>query len=468
MKDLAARAALHAGLWLLAFAGLVMLLRRPYFAASAILALQGLVVAVSQAKERVLREPLVFADLGLFSQALRHPRLYLPYFGYWRAAGAAAGLLLLIAFGLRLETPRSIAWFTHGGLLGLAAALLALGTTLAARALTLDPRADTRRFGLLGAMWLYALEGKKAAPSLSPGGAPFAHLKGRNGAGPHVVVVQSESFFDARRLFAGAAPEVLHRFDALAAEGECGRLEVPVWGAYTMRTEFAFLSGIANARLGVHRFNPYARFARAGVPTLASWLRARGYRTACVHPYAGSFFGRDRIFPALGFDAFLDAAHFAGARRAGPYVADDEIAAKLIALLAQPGPPWFLFAITMENHGPLHLEAARGADTAALYRRAPPPGLDDLTVYLRHLANADRMLDKLAAALRQCGDGVLCFYGDHVPGLPEVYRALAFDDPRTDYLVWRAGQRLGARADRAVESLGLRVLEAAGLASAPA
>ena len=31
-------------------------------------------------------------------------------------------------------------------------------------------------------------------------------------------------------------------YDRLAGEGESGRLEVTVWGAYTMRTEFAFLS----------------------------------------------------------------------------------------------------------------------------------------------------------------------------------------------------------------------------------
>jgi phosphoglycerol transferase MdoB-like AlkP superfamily enzyme len=468
MPSLAARAALHAGLWLIAFAAFAALLRRPLVAAACVLAVHALLMAVSRAKARVLREPLVFADLGLFSQAIRHPRLYLPYFGYWRAGAAAAAFALSMALALRLEPPRALGAGAYGALLLFGIAFLAAGTRIADRWLTLEPRADMRRFGLLGALWLYALRARKGSDPISFEGAPFVNANEKAGVRPSIVVVQSESFFDARRLFEGVAPGVLEHFDALAAEGESGRLEVPVWGAYTMRTEFAFLSGIANARLGVQRFNPYARLARAGAPTVASWLRALGYRTACVHPYAGSFFGRDRIFPRLGFDAFFDAAHFAGARHAGPYVADEALAEKVLELLAQPGPPWFVFAITMENHGPLHLERAIATDMA-LYRRPPPAGFDELTVYLRHLRNADRMLQRLAQGLRARGEGTLCFYGDHVPGMPQVYRALGYEDPRTDYLVWRAAERLdGATADRPVESLALRVLEAAGLPSARA
>jgi len=91
--------------------------------------------------------------------------------------------------------------------------------------------------------------------------------------------VQSESFFDPRLLHRGIADGVLGNYDALRAAGASGRLAVPGWGAYTMRTEFAFLSGIGANRLGVHRFNPYRRFARQPISTLAWYLRTIGYRT---------------------------------------------------------------------------------------------------------------------------------------------------------------------------------------------
>ena len=184
----------------------------------------------------------------------------------------------------------------------------------------------------------------------------------------------------------------------------------------------------------MHRFNPYRRFARSGVATIASALKARGYRTLCIHPYPASFFARDRVFPELGFDEFVDLGYFAAAERQGPYVADAEVTRRIVAAL---GPRMFVFAITMENHGPYHLE-----------------GDDELAVYLGHLRNADRMIAEVCGAMRE---GVFCLYGDHVPGLPRAY-----DDPRTDYLIWSNKGMTPRRVDREAHRLGARLLEVAG------
>lgn len=442
---MAARLALHAGLWGLAFSLLAAALGRPLFALALVACGQALVLAVSAAKARYLREPLVYADLALFSQALRFPRLYLPYFGLARAVGIAGFFVIVITTGLWLEPTGAMprAWW----LLGLipAALLIAAGSALARPQLT---AADIERFGVTAAMWLHARAEREPLPALQ---TPFARLRLREERKPHIVAVQSESFFDARRLHAQVPRDVLREYDRLAGEGESGRLEVTVWGAYTMRTEFAFLSGIAEPALGVHRFNPYRRLALAGIDTLASALRTHGYRTLCLHPYPAQFFGRHRVFPRLGFDEFVDIAGFGGAARAGPYVADAAVTERIQAALAAARSPLFVFAITMENHGPLHLE-----------------GPDELAVYLRHLRNADAMLGALAAGLDRQGDGVVCFYGDHVPGLPAVYRAHGYEDPRTDYLLWSARDRKALRIDRPVERLGLRLLERAGLAAASA
>src|SRR6185436_5640287 len=85
-----ARLAIQAGLWLLVYAAAFALVRRVLLAAGFVIALQVVLVAVNAAKHRFLREPLVYADLALFSQLFRHPNLYLPYFGWGRAAALAA------------------------------------------------------------------------------------------------------------------------------------------------------------------------------------------------------------------------------------------------------------------------------------------------------------------------------------------------------------------------------------------
>jgi hypothetical protein len=438
--------ALHAGLFLLAFLLLAALCRRPFLAAGLALAAHVLVLVVDDAKRRALREPMLFSDYGLFSQALRHPRLYLPYLRPWPVLFAVCALTAVLVASMLLEAP-GIPWQSWALLLCAALGLIWAGGRRARTGLALDPERDVARFGLLGSGLLYWIAERAPLAPLAP---PALAIRAAPERRPDIVVIECESFFDARRLHARVQADVLRNFDDLCAQGESGRLTVPAWGANTMRTEFAFLSGIAPENLGVHRFNPYRRFARRPVPTVASLLRGAGYRTVCLHPYPASFFGRDRVFPQLGFDEFIDLALFGYTPRDGPYVADAAVARKVAEQLRNDAQPLFVFAITMENHGPQHLEAG--------------PGGDALAVYLRHLRNSDAMLGAVAGTLHSRERAsVLCLFGDHVPSLPSVYDAAGFDDPRTDYLVWAPPGRPLGREDLHVEALGERVLRTAGL-----
>ena len=93
--------------------------------------------------------------------------------------------------------------------------------------------------------------------------------------GGPVVLVQAESFFDPARLDPGLGG-LLPAYEGLrAAAALRGRLLVPAWGANTVRTEFAVLTGLSEAALGLDRFNPYDAFATASGPALPSLARAR-------------------------------------------------------------------------------------------------------------------------------------------------------------------------------------------------
>lgn len=471
---LAASWLVQAGLVTALFALLLALTRRPGFAAALTLASQLLLVLVNNAKFKALREPFVFTDFGLFSQALRHPRLYLPFLGVLPAGIGLLGFALALYLGLALEASllqrlggRGFL-FALGGLLLAALGAIALGSRLLpAPSLAIED--DLRRVGLLPSLWLYLLAEQRhdpGHPQHPARQAPGLVLNARApGDLPHLLVVQSESFFDVRRLYPDIEPRLLDHFDRLCDQALAhGPLRVPAWGANTMRTEFAFLSGLADDVLGVHRFNPFRRFAHHPWPSLAAALRDAGYRTVCIHPHPAAFFSRDRVYPQLGFDEFLDIRAFAAAERCGPYVSDAAVTDKLREVLAEADRPTLVFAITMENHGPLHLERVAAGDEQRLYATPPPAGFDDLTIYLRHLANADRMLGELATLCRETGrDALLCFYGDHVPSMPRVYAARDFHDGRSDYLIWRFGGPPGPTAPLAAEQLGRRLLQLAGL-----
>jgi hypothetical protein len=465
---------LHAALLTLAFCAELLVFRRPWFAASQMLVLQGVVLSVSAVKNRALQEPFVFQDVEYFVDMLRHPRLYLPFFGMLKLTLILVAVAFMIGLSLQLEPSlldRMVtADFAEGWLLltTSAAALLWLSTRRPFAA-SFDAKDDRRRFGLSASLAAYAIAEK--LPLALPD--RFAHLAASAPATtlPDIVVVQSESFFDARRLWPGVSDEVYAAFDAMRRQAvRHGLLEVPAIGANTVRTEFAFLSGLRENALGVHRFNPYRRLPWFGVRTLAHRLRDAGYRTVCIHPYEAAFYRRDEVFPRLGFDEFIDVRAFGPDDHAGPFVGDVALAARVNELLSMPTrQPLFVFAITMENHGPLHLEHLDVDELECLFRESPPEGFEDLGVYLRHARNAGLMMTTLRDGLAaQSRPGVLGWYGDHVPILPAIYARTRFNDARTDYFIWRTQDSAGpaAVADATAADLAEAVLQAAGITAA--
>ncbi|WP_090805897.1 LTA synthase family protein [Paraburkholderia tuberum] len=444
-------------------AGCIALTGRPLFSMGVAFVLIGLLAVVGNAKYASLREPLVFSDLSLFSQVFSHPRLYLPFLGFGKliivlvGIGAAAGAFIA-------ERPVALRqrWAEAVVALICLPVCIALSRRLP---LTLQPFSDQRRFGFFSASAAYLINGLSSAQrrafTRAEGNSPFS--VGRPDVHPDVIVIQSESYFDARRLGECVSGEPYAHFDRAKRESfEQGELSVPAWGANTMRSEFAMLTGLTSVELGYARFYPYM-FVRRACASLAGYFRRGGYRTVALHPYHANFFGRRRAFAHMHFDRFLDIEHFESASRVGPYVGDLAVADKLIALLqASDDKPLFAFAITMENHGPLHLETVSPGESSSRHTLGDDARWLDLTAYLRHVENADAMIGRLTDYLRgRNRPTVLCFYGDHVPAMSSVFDALETEPTNSDYFIWRNfGSDIGKRRDVGVETLGSTIQRA--------
>lgn len=468
--------ALHIGLWLLLFAFELALFQRPWFAVANVLALQLLIVLVSNAKYHSLREPFICQDFEYFTDALKHPRLYLPFFGLGKALLAAIGYGTALFAGLTFEPSLTKKMATAEFFILLMALviwgliLLWLGVRKKLPVL-FKPEKDLQQLGLVTSLWRYSEEerGLYNRPLLSDFVEPAQEIPATL---PDLVVVQSESFFDIRDLFAEIRPEVLQNFDSLKTSAAFqGKLSVPAWGANTVRTEFAFLSGLSADKLGVHRFNPYRKLAQQGVPTLATFLQNLGYRTVCVHPYPASFYNRAKVFPILGFDEFIDIRSFKNLEKTGPYIGDVSLAESVCAMLGESSSqPIFVFVITMENHGPLHWEMVQQGDVERFYSTPPPNSCEELTIYLRHLCNSDRMMGMLRDQMNALPNpGWLCWFGDHVPIMPSVYQAIGLPGGKTDYFIWGKGNlsQTGIRLDVEAENLGSLLLTKMGLVNPP-
>ncbi|WP_445000736.1 LTA synthase family protein [Halomonas mongoliensis] len=445
----AAALLIHLGSWCLLYAAFLLLVQRPWFAMAFILCLQLVLIQSNHVKWKTLKEPFLFQDFDYFLDAIRHPRLYLPFFGIGLAIGASLAGAAAIALLFWLE-PWLVAQagpWTY--LAGLATLVLIGGALLMAGlarlpAVSLKPAVDLPALGLYAFLWSYARQAKRPIDArLSPQAFRQQSLPPSRDRLPDVVVIQSESFFDPRRwLQVDQCPELIHWDRACGTGLHHGGLVVPAWGANTARTEAAFLTGLPNDLLGIHRFSPYRQLARQALPNLVSQLKRWGYHTVAIHPYPADFYLRHQVFPKLGFDQFIDIKSFDEKRdRDGQYISDAAVAQQICHLLGlQHNKPLFIFAITMENHGPLALEAAQRPEGAG----GTHP---ELATYLRHLENADQMLGQLMGSLEaQDRPGLLCWYGDHVPIMDRVYRQLGEPDGTTDYVIWSPRHDLGASA----------------------
>jgi phosphoglycerol transferase MdoB-like AlkP superfamily enzyme len=313
----------------------------------------------------------------------------------------------------------------------------------------LDPVQNTAACGLLVPLYAqycrWVAEGR--APHAWSSRLPdFPHISRRSSPAPHIIAVQCESFVDPSRL---SAPEHLRQSfrDACERSAFSGPLKVPAGGAYTMRSEFGFLSSLPEAELGTDRFNPYARAEKMNYPSLALTLREAGYRTEFVHPHDLRFFRRHLVLPALGFSHLHGDEAFAHAQRFGPHVGDLAVADYITRLLPASPDPRFVFAVTMENHGPWHRDRLADGEGSAT------------ELYLQHLRNSLEMIHRLQQ-LDLDRPLVLCFYGDHTPVLPGHFSPE--QAVLTDYLIYHSDRRTTPiRKPAEVQNLSAMILRVA-------
>ena len=423
--------------------------RRPLLSLwTGLVVLQALYVA-NALKLTILETPLLpgdfvlLAHLGDGGTLLAH---YLPRSAKISAAIGLAGIVLLFSLEPAWVRLRGAA----RGLLVLA--MLTSFATLAmnvrpwsavyaaddATFLTWSPTVSAGKSGLTVTLLRYAWSTLVALPT--PHNEAARQLVARHLSPPlaatpsdlpDIVILQSESFFDPARLRGLEEAQVLPQYRRLAAIARHGGLWVPTYGGGTIRTEFEVLTGIAMRYFPTVEY-PYFQLTSGTLAGLASVLGGHGYRTIAVHPHSRAFWNRAAALDHLGFQQFDGINEFGDARLSGYYVSDDALVEHILKRLDDASGPTFVFAISMENHGPY--EDYPNADVQRRAAEPVPAALGTaeartLRGYLYHLENADHALGRLADALHaRPRRTLLVFYGDHLPALSRVYAQAGFDD----------------------------------------
>ncbi|HEY4291559.1 LTA synthase family protein [Luteibacter sp.] len=444
------------GLLLAAF--LLVLTRRAWLSFGIAFMAQGAVLMVSAIKMKNLGAPLLPADFRMVGQ-LKNGGLHL-LGGYLPTSPlpylAILAVIALIALMARYEPPL-FARRTLPRRLVAGAALGILIVTLLAGAPAWSALYDKDRLGwrpwsaaanasdngVVTTIMQYRLQnaGKQSRPDAAEAGRFIAdtdadlrrHMAtaaANHRQTPDIVVVQSESFFDpsvVRGLDGEDFAPNLHR---LAREGSSGGLHVPTYGGGTIRTEFEVLTGLSLRYFPDMQF-PYLQMHTAVVPSLVRTLRAHGYETIAVHGNDAAFWNRTSAFRSLGFDRFVSQPDFPkDYRKDGDYMADSAMTDEIMSQLQDSGPPRFVFAISMEAHGPYDKSA--NIDTKVRDAIPVPEGISEeaklqLRNYVYHMRHADTELGRLAELLKHRErPTLLLFYGDHLPALTETFEKAGF------------------------------------------
>lgn len=375
--------------------------------AALVATLAALLALVSNIKNKVLGEPLVFSDFALIGAVFQHPHFYVSALRGWQIAlmiGAAAGLVALLAGFSALGWGARAAGLVLAVLAG--AALLGLLHAPLWHVVRQQPdvRRDVRAHGLLATLLVH-WTGWRRQPDPAPCTAPPIAAD----AAPVVIIVQCESFTDPADLMEEFSWPMPGLAEARALAQHRGRLLVPGFGAYTMRTEYGVLFGRSEEALGLRKFDPFLTAHREASFCLPRRLCDQTWQSLFVHPHDLRFYGRDRLMVAAGFGALVGEDAFSQPEPgAGRYISDAAVADAIIALASKAACATLIYAVTIENHGPWPVpkgDAAAAGD-------AP---------YWQLVRNSDAMLARLVGFARGCGRPVtLCFFGDHRPSIPGV------------------------------------------------
>ncbi len=239
---------------------------------------------------------------------------------------------------------------------------------------------------------------------------------------PNIIVIMNESYADMSVLgdFETSVP-YMSFYQSLRENTIRGKLSVSVLGGGTCNTEFEFLTGLTMAFLppGV---SVYQQYITDNLPSLATILKAQGYRAVAFHPGKPTSWRRNVVYPYLGFEAFLTENDMAAPRyMRSLFVTDESDYEEVIRLFEEKGDEkLFLFNVTIQNHGSYQL------DTVDIPKWVTVKGMQneysEMNEYLSVMYTSDQALEKLIGYFSQVEEPTLIlFFGDHQPAVEVAF-----------------------------------------------
>lgn len=277
-----------------------------------------------------------------------------------------------------------------------------------------------------------------------------------------------------------------------------GTTYASVYGGGTCDSEYEMLTGNAMANLCAGQ-RPYIQFPfDSPQESLASVLKEQGYATTAIHPADATNWNRDKVYPAMGFDRFLDISEFQDANRIKGFVSDEETYKKVLQLLDEGAvdatgqkQPQFIFDLTIQNHGG-YTTGLIPKDQWVDVTYGNGQTYAELSEFVSSVKQSEVALQWFMQELKKRNENVVVlFFGDHQPWFTEWLDDIGIEEKIEDktaeqaslhfavpYMIWSnfdSASTKAYRAERAelpnkdtsINYLGMMAMRAAGVPLSP-
>ncbi|RGY98105.1 LTA synthase family protein [Clostridium sp. AM58-1XD] len=246
---------------------------------------------------------------------------------------------------------------------------------------------------------------------------------------PHIIAIMNESWADFEEfgnLSLNRSP--MDKINSL--KGIHGTAYTSVFGSGTSASEFEFLTGNTMAFLPSGSI-PYQQYILRPSPSLASFLKEKGYSTTAIHPGERTSWQRDKAYPLLGFDTFKCAEDMDVKKtEEHGYISDQSSFDQIIYEYEhrKQGEKMFLFNVTIQNHGSYTADYP-----TEVYLTDMPGAYPMAEQYLTLEDKTDEAFAKLAAYFEKQEEPVLIvMFGDHQPSLEQGFFDMAYGVEQKD------------------------------------
>lgn len=291
---------------------------------------------------------------------------------------------------------------------------------------------------------------------------------------PNLIILQLESFFDVSYMKNIECSEnPIPNFTKLKETCSSGKLRVPSMGGGTANTEFEVLTGMNLDDFGIGEY-PYQTVLK-GTPceSLAYAFKEKGYRTTAIHNHTATFYGRNKVYPNLGFETFIPVEYMSDVERNELSWAKDKILDnEIFNVLESSEERDFIFAVSVQSHGKYPKEEIEFDKkiTAQGFNVELEDELElknEFEYYINQINEVDAFLGEFIRKLNEFPEPVvLVVYGDHLPALTITDDDLTnLSEYQTEYCIWTNYDSTKSNADiyaYQLSSVALNQLEMQG------